>query len=126
MRMKKRDLFKTVLMLIVSALFLMSAYSILSSNKVQIELLENLNLINYRVALGFINIVIVLSLWIKRTRYIGISVGTAYLGAAIASELFMGDAGLIPGLTLIMIWVIQRIDSSKISNNKKSELRSYE
>lgn len=107
----------------VSVLFVLSAYTILSGNKAQMELLGELNLSSYATALGITNLVIVLSLWIKKTRYIGVFIGTAYLGGAIASELSIGDSGLVPALTMLLIWLIQKID---YSYSKKVSLNSTE
>ncbi len=83
----------------------------LSGAERQIEILTELNFLNYRITIGLINIVIALSLWSKKTRYMGVFLGTAYLGGAIASELSIGDAGLVPGLTMLLLWVIQKIQS---------------
>jgi hypothetical protein len=109
--MKKRRIIKKILIIIVSLIFLLSAYAMLSSNQIEIDLLTELNLLDYRIALGFINLIIVVSLWIKKTRQIGILVATAYLGGAIASELSIGDSGLIPGVIILTLWIIHKLDS---------------
>lgn len=108
-----KKLFKGFLIIVVSILFLLSAYSMLSGNKAELELLSELGLSAYGKALSFISIVIAISLWIKKTRYIAVFVGTAYLGGAIASELSIGDIGLIPGLTMLALWIIWRMDKRR-------------
>lgn len=82
----------------------------LSSANAEIELLTELGLLNYRVALGFTSILVALSLWNRTARSIGIFVGVAYLGGALASELSLGDSGLIPAVSIAMLWVIARLD----------------
>lgn len=108
--MKKRRIIKKFLIIIVSLLFLLSAYAMLSSNKMESVLLSKLNLAEFRVALGFINLIIVVCLWMKKTRQIGILIATAYLGGAIVSELSMGDSGFIPGIMTLILWIIHKLD----------------
>ena len=108
--MMKRQLLKFFLVIIVSIVFSISAYTILSGNKAQASLLVELGLSNYALVLGLINILIIFSLWSRKTRYIGIFVGTAYLGGAIASELSIGNTGFAPILTMFILWAIKKLD----------------
>ncbi len=108
--MKKRRIIKKILITIVSLIFVLSSYAMFSSNKMQVELLKELNLLDYRIALGFISAIIALSLWIKKTRQIGILVATAYLGGAVASEFSLDGSGLIPSITILILWIIHKLD----------------
>ncbi len=101
---------KIVLIGIVSAMFLMSAYGKLTSAPMAVQMLDTLHLEGFRVALGWIEIVIVLALIWRPTRNIAVLIGTAYLGAAIASEFMLGANGLIPGLTMLGLWIIQKLN----------------
>ena len=96
-------------------MFVMSAYTKFSSNKTIVDMLAKLNLSDYKNALGIIDLVIGLSLWTKPTRRIGIMIGTAYLGGAIASELSLGGTGLIPSACILILWIIQKLDVRKCS-----------
>lgn len=102
----KRKVFRIILTAIISALFLMSAYAMLSGNKAETAILTNLNLLLYRKTIGLLCITITLSLWNKGTRTFGILIGSAYLGGAIVSELSLGDTGFFPGVTLLALWTI--------------------
>lgn len=108
--MKKHIIFQKILIILLSLIFAMSAYSKFSSNESIVEMLTKLNLVDYKNALGVIDIIIALSLWTKKTRSIGIMIGTAYLGGAIASEFSLGGTGLVPALCILALWVIQKID----------------
>lgn len=108
--MKKRIILKRILIILLSVLFVMSAYTKFSSEKSVVDMLTKLNLLNYKNALGSIDIIVALSLWTKKTRRIGIMIGTAYLGGAVASEFSLGGTGLIPGLCILLLWIIQKID----------------
>ncbi len=116
--MKKRRILKWILIVLVSVLFVMSAYTKFVSDKTIVEMLEKLNLSDYKNALGIIDLIIGLSLWNRTTRRIGIMVGTAYLGGAIASEFSLGGTGLIPALCILALWIIQKIDSWSCSCGK--------
>ena len=111
--MKASHIIKVILSAILSILFLLSAYVALSSSEVSLSVFEKLHLLAYKNALGVIDIIIALSLWNKKTRSIGILVGTAYLGGAIASELSSGSTGVIPAILLIILWVMYKIDLRK-------------
>ena len=67
----------------------------------------------YHNALGIIDLIIAASLWNMRTRRIGVLIGTAYLGGAIASELSLGGTGVIPGIAMLFLWIIHKIDLRK-------------
>lgn len=108
--MKKRRIVKKILITIVSLIFIISSYAMLSNNKMQIELLQDLNLLDYKTALGFISAIIALSLWVKKTRQIAILVATAYLGGAVASEFSLGGSGLIPSIVILILWIIHKLD----------------
>ncbi len=111
--MKKARIGRIILSSIVSIIFLLAAYSKFSSAPAEIVMLEKIHLLDYRVALGCIDIILALSLWNKKTRSIGVLIGSAYLGAAIASELSLGGTGVIPGILLLMLWGIHKIDLRK-------------
>jgi len=109
--MKTKKIVKGILIGLITAMFLFSAYGKLRGDMTAVMMLEQLNLGAYRVALGIIDIIIALSLLCKRTRRVGIAVGTGYLGGAIASDLALGGMGVVPGVLMLMLWVIARLDT---------------
>ena len=96
---------RTILLIIISAAFLMSAYGKFTADPTTVQMFEALDLAAFRNALGIIEVIIVLALWWRRTRMIGTLIASAYLGGAIASDLSLGGIGIVPALVLGMTWI---------------------
>ncbi len=109
---------KIVLIGIVAALFLMSAYGKLTGAPMAVEMLETLKLQDFRIALGSIGIVIALGLICRPTRNIAVLVGTAYLGGAMAVEFMLGSNGVIPGVVILALWIIQKLNWLSMKHGK--------
>jgi hypothetical protein len=111
--MKASRIIKFAFISIISIILLLSAYVALNSSEASISLFQKLHLLTYKNALGLIDIIIALALWSKKTRDIGILIGSAYLGGAIASELSSGGTAVMPAILLLMLWIIHKIDLRK-------------
>lgn len=104
--MKTKKIIQKVLIGIIAAMFLFSAYGKLSGNIMAIMMLDTLNIGYLRVALGIIDIIIAVSLLWKKTRRAGIAIGTGYLGGAVLADLSLGGLGIIPGVLILVLWTI--------------------
>jgi hypothetical protein len=98
-----------VLLVIIGAIFLMSAYRKFMSTPESLAMLESFGFQDYRIALAAICVIIPLSLVLWRTRYVGVMIASAYLGGAIALTLGTGALPLFPGITLLFVWVVGKI-----------------
>ena len=106
---KSRKIIRIILLVLVSVAFLMSAFGKLSGSEQEIGLFTALNLPDFRVAAGLINIIIVLTLWWRPTRNIGTLIASSYLGAAILASLMLApESAFIPGLVLLAVWVVAK------------------
>lgn len=88
----------------------MSAYGKLTGDAMSTQMLASLHLEAFRVALGLTAIVIALGLIFQSTRNISILIGTAYLGGAMAAEFSLGGLGVVPGIAMLALWIIQKLN----------------
>jgi hypothetical protein len=98
-----------VLLVIIGAIFLMSAYGKFMSTPEALAMLESFGFQDYRIALAAICVIIPLSLILRRTRCVGVMIASAYLGGAIALTLGTGELPLLPGITLLLVWIVGKI-----------------
>ena len=99
-----------ILIGIVSLLFLLSAGEKLTNNAQMVALFHTLNLDTFLHGCGLIEIIIVITLLWRPTRIISTLLASAYLGGAIALMFSIGDTAIFPGLTLLMVWAIAKIN----------------
>ncbi len=102
---KTKNIIGTVLITIVSVVFLLSAFSKLFGAQAAVDMFNQLGIDDLRVRLGLIELLTVFLLWIPRTRWIGMLVATGYLGGAIATEFILHGAPVLPGLLIIFVWI---------------------
>ena len=98
-----------ILLVIISVVFLVSAAGKLMATPEVLSMLETFNLSGYHLALGAIDMIIVLSLILQKTRYIGVMVASGYLGGAIALMLSTGSLPIMPGIVLLLVMVVGKI-----------------
>lgn len=98
-----------VLLVIIGAIFLMSAYGKFMSTPEALAMLESFGFQDYRIALAAICVIIPLSLVLRRTRCVGVMIASSYLGGAIALSIGTGALPLLPGITLLLVWVVGKI-----------------
>lgn len=93
-----------VLAILLSALFLFAAFGKFTAEEP--HMLELMRGKNSAYVLGSIQILMVVLLWIKRTRIIGALLMIAYMGGAIATHMVDGQDMMPPIVIEALVWVM--------------------
>jgi DoxX-like family len=101
---KSTRIISIVLLAIPSVILVLSAIGKLSANKNVVQTFGKTGLRDYIAILGVTELLLVVLLWIPKTRNIGFFLACSYLGGAMSFEL---SAGHFPSssIFLIVIWI---------------------
>ena len=108
--MKKTvTLVRRLVLVLVSIIFIWSAYEKFVPNDMTISMFNAMHLESFRVALGVIELVITAALWWRPTRTVGVLIASAYLGGAIAETFSAGMLPVFPAVILLALWVLKKL-----------------
>lgn len=108
--MKKQSIIATILFSIISLLFLMSGWQKLFGGAEAQAMFDAMNIGDYRIALGVIEMIIIPTLLFKPLRTVGTLIATGYLGGAIMATIAGGMAPFMPGAIMVALWIAYKLD----------------
>lgn len=104
---KARTIIAWILIALVGGTLIFSAVMKFVGPEEVVEIFHEWNLAEWRVPIGVVELVTGVLLLIPRTHSLGLLLGSAYLGGAIATHLQQGEAmeSISPAIVLAMLWI---------------------
>ncbi len=102
----------SIVLALPTLLLFINGFGKISGASQETILFQSLGIDQYRVALGVVEILLTVLLWIPKTHRFAILAASSVLGGAVAVELMLGMSGLIAGGALFLVWVGSYLRSS--------------